>query len=368
MRNSKYAEELFQKGCDLYFADDASIADRRKGLDHFRRAAALQHAEAMFLFGRILLSDRELGILQTKQTRENAWKSIYDAAAFGSLSAKHFLDQMCRERYEEKFPPRGKGSPSGPLKDFDGNVIKIRRTGLLTPVDAVLEYKGGENILTLQADLYFDGLDEMGDPDKEEIFRSTVTEGILAWEGSYEVFGGQQLRIVMDITQGQNSFDRIRIIAGSRQLDQMITETYQKVPWANPSVYENSAAVTSFGFRKWTASSRKFILFRNAEKLTEDRERLKHYAKHEFGHVLGLGDLYRSAVHGLKGADSKGFAELESYEIIPQKYNLVMDNAVGPISNNDIEMVILAFSENRMQSYQPDKVNQFVSEALGKGN
>jgi len=41
--------------------------------------------------------------------------------------------------------------------------------------------------------------------------------------------------------------------------------------------------------------------------------------------------------------------ELSGYEITNKKYNLVMANAVGPVSNNDIEMVVLAFSENRMQ-------------------
>ena len=53
---------------------------------------------------------------------------------------------------------------------------------------------------------------------------------------------------------------------------------------------------------------------------------------------------------------------------MPKEYYLVMSNAFGPISNNDVEMVILAFSENRMQSYQPDKVNKYASKALGRGN
>ena len=40
----------------------------------------------------------------------------------------------------------------------------------------------------------------------------------------------------------------------------------------------------------------------------------------------------------------------------------------GPISNNDIEMVVLAFRENRMQNYQPGKFRKEISDALGRGN
>lgn len=367
MKNHKTAEALFQAACDMYFAPGADAAARRLSLDRFRQAASMQHPEAMFLFGRIILSDRELGLYNIKRNEETAWKCIFDAAAFGSISAKHFMDQICKARYEEAFPRQEKAIP-GPLKDFDGDVIRIRRRGLLTPVDAVLEYKNGENILSLHADLYFDGLEKMEDPDKEKSFRQAVISGFREWEGSYEVFGGQHVRITTAFTENQNTFDRVRIIAGDREMDEMITDAFKKVPWADPSVYENSAAVTSLGIRKWTAFSRKVILFRHAAALAVNPERLKHLAKHEFGHVLGLGDLYQSAAHGLEGAGSSGFAELESYEIIPKKFNLVMDNAVGPISNNDIEMVILALSENRLQSYQPDRINQFVSRALGRGN
>lgn len=325
MRNSKSAEELFQEACSLYFTPGASAPERRKGLDLFRRAANQHHAEAMFLFGRSILTDKKLGLMITEQTIRTAWASIYNAAVFGSLSAKHFLDQVCRERYEEAFPPQESAMEAGPLKDSDGKVIRIKRTGLLTPVDAVLDYQNGENVLTLSADLVFETLEKLEDADSEDAFCKTVIEGFREWEGSYEVFGGQKVRIRTEFSVNQNSFDRVRIIAGDQELDRMIMDAFQKAPWTDQTAYENSAAVTSIGFRKWTARSRKFILFRHAGKLIQDPERLKHYAKHEFGHVLGLGDLYQSAAHGLKGTESEGFAELETYEIIPQKYNLVMD-------------------------------------------
>ena len=37
-------------------------------------------------------------------------------------------------------------------------------------------------------------------------------------------------------------------------------------------------------------------------------------------------------------------------------------------SNNDIEMIVLAYKENKMQLYQPEKIKGEISDALGKGN
>ena len=91
-------------------------------------------------------------------------------------------------------------------------------------------------------------------------------------------------------------------------------------------------------------------------------------AKHEFGHVLGLGDLYFSPKDGLYGVQKDEYPELESYRINDRMFYLVMCDHHAPVSNNDIEMVILAFSENRKQNYQMQKGKGEISKALGKGN
>ena len=93
-----------------------------------------------------------------------------------------------------------------------------------------------------------------------------------------------------------------------------------------------------------------------------------HIAKHEFGHCLGLGDLYASEDDCMRGVEKGTYSELDSYAISDKFYNLVMCDHNGPISNNDIEMVILAFRENRQQLYQPGKLKGKISSALGRGN
>lgn len=93
-----------------------------------------------------------------------------------------------------------------------------------------------------------------------------------------------------------------------------------------------------------------------------------HVAKHELGYALGLGDLYQSTVDSLGGVKKGTYADLDSYAVTDSFYNLVMCDHHGPISNNDIEMVILAFKENRMQLFQPMKLKGKISTALGRGN
>ena len=100
-----------------------------------------------------------------------------------------------------------------------------------------------------------------------------------------------------------------------------------------------------------------------------DYNEIKNVAKHEFGHALGLGDLYVSASDGLAGVDQGTYSELDGYYISNKNYNLVMSDHHGPISNNDIEMVVLAFCDDDIQLYQEDPQHKGkISKALGKGN
>ena len=364
--STNHAEAVFREGLAQYFMQGTDEETRKKGFLKIRSAADLNHVEAMCHYGLILLHDREMARLVSQTEREQAWRWVYRAAGSGSMTAKHYLDKVCKERYEKAFPPSG--NTKGPLKDFDGKEIRIRRTGLRTPVDAVLSYENGENILTLQTDLLF--ADEGVFPDEKdaETFRNAVMDGIREWEGIYEVFGGQSVHVRIKLSANQNMFDHVSIVPLTKEQESNALKLSEKSPWGKPDQIVNSAALTAFGLRGWSVVSRKVVFFRNPDKIVRHPEYIKHIAKHEFGHVIGLGDLYQSEVFGLGGADSSDAPELKTYEIMPKEYYLVMSNAFGPVSNNDIEMVILAFSENRMQSYQPDKVNKYASKALGRGN
>ena len=95
---------------------------------------------------------------------------------------------------------------------------------------------------------------------------------------------------------------------------------------------------------------------------------LRNTARHEFGHILGLGDLYASETDGLEGVAAGQYEELSCFHLYGRQYHLVMCDPEAPVSNNDIEMVLLAFSSNRFQRFQSDSSGRELSEALGKGN
>ena len=119
---------------------------------------------------------------------------------------------------------------------------------------------------------------------------------------------------------------------------------------------------------KWSANSRKIICVHSENGKFDDYNEIMHVAKHKFGHALGLWDLYESKSDQLSDVGKGTYYELDGYCMTDKFYNLVMCDHHGPISNNDVEMVLLAFRENKTQLYQPIKFKGKISNALGKCN
>lgn len=261
---------------------------------------------------------------------------------------------------------------NGALVDFDGMPIKVNRKGIFTPVDAVLEYKDGINVLTLSTDVAFACLDKVDAPTE---FTRAVLDGLREWQGEYEVFGGQKLSVRVNLTCGKKIYDRILITPLIDEIKEFLTRGSKMVHSEKKkgileSIMNEADGSTIAGFRKWSVRSRKAIVLHPYNGTFGAYEDIKRVAKHEFGHVIGVGDLYAdsSQYNFLSGVDRGTFSELDGYAIDNNFYNLVMCNGYGPISNNDIEMVILAFMENKQQLYQPQGKNKRISSALGRGN
>ena len=363
------AQSCYEAGM-LYFTNEERNPDMiTKGINLLKHAGRMGSPDAMFMVGKLAWE----GYIEIKKgnPKDEALKMLFLASSKGALQAKVMLNEICKERYNEKFGmEKSAERQPGPLTDWDGNKIKIRCKGLRTPIDAKLKYENGKNILTFRANVNVISGDEE-QPSAE--VRKAVLDGMREWAGEYSVFGGQQLTVVIDVAEKTSLLDTINVFIMDEEIKRMmqqVADAFSVVKGESFAKDINALLESERSFeaqgKEWSMKGRKSIFVRYKQE--DDYDAIQAIVKHEFGHALGLGDLYYEKARGFEGVEKGTYEELDAYHISDKMYHLVMCNKHGVISNNDIEMIVLAFSENEMQRYQPTTWNYDVSEALGKGN
>ena len=357
-------------GRSLYLQEEIYPESKQDGLSLLIWASRHGDPEAKYYIGLLLLS----GTLKSvgADSKEAGLDTLCQSANSGFIQARRFLNQYCLTQYTKTVSDGiSVSSTPGPLVDFDGNRIHIDCSGVLTPIDAKLSYENGCNILAFYVNLALFST-EQGITDVDAFMRA-VRAGIEDWAGDYEVFGGQKLEVRVEITSEHRAYDNVYILPFTNDIRQTVAETFdkyhtEKAKKLSDDFLTSKRSAAGVGMRKWSTKSRKWILIQSQSGRFDEYEEIRAVAKHEFGHALGLGDLYCSASDGLAGVEKGVYKELDSFYLYNKTYNLVMCDHHGPISNNDIEMVVLAFSQNKMQNYQPSKIKGAISAALGKGN
>ena len=369
MLNIEQDQLLCENAKQLLFGKDCTEEDRSLGVSLLLQAMQQGNLEARFILGRLLLEKK--ASVAGKENPQMGISFLCYAARAGYAPACAYLNRYYDSRYESAVGSQFEEKAPKPLVDFNGKRIKLRRTGARTPVDATLTFENGENVLTLSTNIAFvDGEDVIENP---EAFYRTVVEGIQAWSGEYEVFGGQRLRVVVNVTQDERVYDNLYVVPMTDSFNELLLSMLEKFKLtkrfeAAKRFIREKRSAASMGLFRWSVHSRKIIYIHSQSGAFNEYDEIRHVVKHEFGHALGLGDLYKSLADDLQGVKVGQYREIDSYAKGDSDYYLVMCDHHGPVSNNDIEMVVLAFSKNCLQRYQPNKLRKRLSPALGKGN
>ena len=250
---------------------------------------------------------------------------------------------------------------------FNGKPLKIKKKGVFHPVDVELKQVDGVNTLEVSAKINFvETLLTSEAPPAE--WKEVVLNGIRDWGGNYKVFGDQKLLVKMNVEETESLIDSVFIICIDHVYSEKLSKLYEKTNFKKTEIFLSqgrSFATIGFAGLNWKSFLPRFVYL--LDKTLNNYVIARRTARHEFGHVLGLGDLYKDLSVGLPGVDGLEYKDIEPYYRGGNFYNMVMCNN-GPVRDNDIEMVLLAFQTNQYQNYQKNKKRDKISKALGTGN
>lgn len=401
--STTYNRDTLAQAAELYAvaADPSAAMGRCRsiiGSDAYRRlfeeqvfgssARGLRGSYADFVLKQIqhMLSQLSVDLSQSVtageymlfDTREAVWVAGSDLADIGSQpftanTLEHLLEKLQR------------------LEDFRNEVIDIDVSG---PVDARLTWENGKNILRLSVKVAFIGMPTGAalwnqatalTAQKLQTRKRDALAGFKDWAGQYKVFDDQDVQVevtTQEVSGGGDSCVVVKLLT-----EEDLTRIREEVIFGEQVAkgLSRSVVLSAWGdgaesfwdnfnparyLVDWNHDISKLMFLGPKTTSQENREK----AMHEFGHPLGLGDMYSDnswpiAMDGVDASMVKLFLGLEAYATkdatgqITNIDGVMFDHGKKPIGK-DIEMVILAFQTGQRQNFQKQGGFGAISEAL----
>lgn len=281
----------------------------------------------------------------------------YAASAFSEDAAAK-LKEICEEE-KRKLCPVTERDESEPLTDENGEEIAFDCSGKEYPVEAVLHRENGKTYLDLNAKIRFVYPPAAKYRHFAHIFENAVRKGLKAWEGTYSVFDGHKVTFRVNLTEDPEADGKYVPISPADRND------YYNIESSLPDLSEDSFVRGAvFQQKQWSPSSDKNIVILNENQRYSFALSVEHVTKHEFGHVLGVGDVYNKRSGEIETVQPEIYRNLKPY-FCGHNYFLTMDgSAAAPVSDLEAEMVLRAFLEKQYQSFITEPGREKISSAL----
>lgn len=285
-----------------------------------------------------------------------ARRFYYDAICrYGSSCARKALNALCARLSANYFENAVK---TGDICDYSGKPIAFNRKNI--PVCAELVREDERSVLKISLNVVQRNLGDMRlkKPDR------VVIQGIKQWRGDYRVFGGYPVRVEISVTTELRRKNSLIVNVLDDETTDSVGSVLKKLGKRGERSAEilgsrrQSAAVIG---RSWRPEGVKYINLYEKDLLSVPK--CKFLMRHEFGHVLGLDDMYAEAGDGRPGVNEV-YPDIEMYRIRGNTFNMIMCSVDAPVTFKDIEMVLLAYRDGQLQRFQRKDGKGEISSAL----
>ena len=345
--------EAYAEGASM-LTDDIRVREALAALDAGETDAARELAAGIKAGeDRLLLTAR---ISEAAGDAEGAKRNYYDAVrTYNSSRARQALNALCSNLIAEYSTGEVK---TGEMRDYDGNAVAFDRGDI--PVCARLIYDGRLSVMDIRLNVV---QRNMADMSLSKPARAVI-QGIKQWQGSYSVFGGYPLEIRISCTYELRRSKSLIINVLDDETTDSVGSILNKLGKRGRRGAEilnarrQSAAVIG---NTWRPSGVKYINIYEKDLMSVPR--CKFLLRHEFGHVLGLDDMYAEAADGRAGV-KEVYPDIEMLRIRGCIFNMVMCSVDAPVTFKEAEMALLAYRDGVIQRFQLRDGKGEISRAL----